>query len=134
MSEFNDILLRLTGSRQITRKKIADVCKCSLSHVDQVFRGESDWSSCNDNGCNEWLALMQMGFDLEIPEIKKTVLSRGKTVVDFDHLEMSLNGMVEDEICDLLSIFGKVRDGKSTDNDKEQAHRLVEQLFEEVKK
>ena len=134
MCQINDILLRLIGSGELTRKKLSDVCRCSLAHVDQIFRGESDWSSCNMNGVNEWEAIIKMAFDLEFSEIRKRFLKRGELIVDFDHLEMSLNGVVDDEVCDLLGVFTKVRSGKATEADKVLAHQKIEQMFEEVKK
>lgn len=137
MNDFNTLLLQLIGSRQLTRKKIADVCRCSLSHVDQVFRAESDWSTCNDNGVNEWQAIVRMGFDLEIPEIVTLFVGEGKTVTDWTHMEFVLDGSIDDEQCELMELLVKVRNKGGLDSETntflDRCHHMIEQIRKEIK-
>lgn len=127
-TELTAVLLQLDGKGEINRQQIAAWIGRSLSYVDQRMQDTKDWSG------EDVLILIRKGMQLRIPEIIQLMLPKGDCIVNYNKGVMELNGVVDDELCDLAAIGIKARNGQITINDKQKAHELVERMYQESKK
>lgn len=125
-SRITQKLIVLEAQGEINRKQLSKWLGKSLSYVDQRFQDTKDWVGEDVD------VFILKAFELKIHDLLELWVPQDMSMIDWEGIEMFLNGCPDDEICEILQVTSRVRRGKLEKGDKDKLHSLVEQLIKEV--